>query len=38
MAAMISSEFSVPSIFKRGKGPDQASMSSSLKTFLAWAF
>src|SRR5271165_264560 len=38
MAATTSSAFSAPSIFKRGKGPAVASMSSSVNTFLAFAF
>jgi hypothetical protein len=37
IAATTSSAFSAPSIFKRGRGPAVASMSSSVKTFLAFA-
>jgi hypothetical protein len=37
IAATTSSAFSAPSIFKRGRRPAVASMSSSVKTFLAFA-
>ena len=37
IAATTSSAFSAPTIFRRGKGPAETSMSSSVKTFLACA-
>src|ERR1035441_7610977 len=37
IAVITSSAFSAPSIFKRGRGPAVASMSSSVTTFLTCA-